>query len=297
MSIKNMHKNRRVKQAVLSVLAAVFAVSGSYSAAGDNTVWADGSRVIPNTVVNQAAPVYYTVQKGDCLWSIAREYDLTVELLADANDLESDSSLSVDEKLFIPAGEEIAYEVKQGDTLWGLARKFHTTVESLVYNNGQDVGDTLPAGRTIVIAATGSEPNDGFGEQEVIVSRRPSWPLTGTVTSVFGMRDGKMHHGLDIAADEGRYIRAVDNGKVIFAGERGPYGNTVMIRHGRGMSSLYAHASKLKVFPGEEVKKGQVIALVGSTGHSTGPHLHLEMRYKGVPQNPEDYLTKDDTKL
>ena len=297
MSIKNIYKNRRIKQIVLLILVAVFAISGNYSAAGDYRVWADEIPEGPKLAVNQALPVYYTVQKGDCLWSIARKYNLSVDLLADANDLESDSSLLVDEKLFIPAEEEIAYEVKQGDTLWGLARKFHTTVESLVYNNGQGVGDTLPAGRTIVIAATGSEPNDGFSEQEVIGSGRPSWPLTGTVTSVFGMRDGKMHHGLDIAADEGRYIRAVDNGKVIFAGERGPYGNTVMIRHGRGMSSLYAHASKLKVFPGEEVKKGQVIALVGSTGHSTGPHLHLELRYKGVPQNPEDYLTKDDTKL
>jgi len=291
-----MYSKRKIKQAILAILVTVFAITGDYAATGD-TVWADGIQEVSNLTVDQKPPVYYTVQKGDCLWSIAGKYNLEVNLLADANDLEPDNVLLEDVKLYIPAGEEMFYEVKQGDTLWGVARKYNTTVEDLVYKNGQGVGHILLTGQTIVVTVSGSEPNHRFDDRAASVSDRWLWPVTGTVTSVFGMRDGKLHHGLDIAADEGRFIKAVDEGKVIFAGERGPYGNTVIIKHGRNMSSLYAHASKLKVSPGDYVEKGQVIALVGSTGYSTGPHLHLELRYKGVPQNPEDYLTKDDTKL
>ncbi len=102
-----------------------------------------------------------------------------------------------------------------------------------------------------------------------------------------------MHHGVDIAAEEGRPIKAVDNGTVVFAGERGTYGNTIIINHSRGIRTLYAHASTLEVSAGNRVKRGQVIGRVGSTGHSTGPHLHLELWYKGVPLDPQKYLPDD----
>lgn len=122
------------------------------------------------------------------------------------------------------------------------------------------------------------------------------WPVYGTVTSYFGWRMHpilkvrKFHTGIDIAAPYGTDIKASAGGKVIFAGWLGGYGNTVIIDHGGGYSTLYAHASAIIVSEGEEVSQGQVIARVGSTGYSTGPHLHFEVRVNGEPQNPLNYL-------
>ncbi len=122
------------------------------------------------------------------------------------------------------------------------------------------------------------------------------WPVNGTVTSYFGWRIHpilkvkKFHTGIDIAASYGTDIKASAGGKIIFAGWLGGYGNTVIIDHGGGYSSLYAHASAIIVSEDEEVSQGQVIARVGSTGYSTGPHLHFEVRVNGEPQNPLNYL-------
>jgi len=99
-----------------------------------------------------------------------------------------------------------------------------------------------------------------------------------------------MHEGTDIAADWGSPIRTVADGKVVFAGNRGDYGKAVIIDHGNGFRSLYGHASSLEVRAGDRVSQGDVIARIGSTGRSTGPHLHLELLYRGTPQNPERYL-------
>ena len=99
----------------------------------------------------------------------------------------------------------------------------------------------------------------------------------GVVTSGFGSRWGKVHHGIDIALPQGSEIRAADNGNVYFAGANGSYGNIVKIDHGNGMQTYYAHCSRLLVSAGQRVERGEQIALVGSTGRSTGPHLHFEV--------------------
>jgi murein DD-endopeptidase MepM/ murein hydrolase activator NlpD len=120
------------------------------------------------------------------------------------------------------------------------------------------------------------------------------WPLdAGIVSSEFGERWGKMHKGLDIAADVGEPVYAIADGEVIYAGSglRG-YGNVVILRHDRKTSSLYAHNSELKVKQGDEVKQGTVIALLGSTGHSTGPHVHFEIREGDAAVSPRDRLPK-----
>jgi murein DD-endopeptidase MepM/ murein hydrolase activator NlpD len=115
------------------------------------------------------------------------------------------------------------------------------------------------------------------------------WPVRGPVTSGFGMRWGRMHEGIDISAATGTPIRAAKAGTVTFAGTMGGYGNAVIISHGGGLSTLYAHQSRLAV-SGGSVSQGEVIGYVGSTGHSTGPHLHFETRVNGTPQNPLRYL-------
>ena len=117
------------------------------------------------------------------------------------------------------------------------------------------------------------------------------WPVLGPVTSPFGWRWGRMHEGIDIGAGSGTPIRAAASGTVIYSGWLGGYGNLVVIDHGGGLSTAYAHQSSIASGNGQLVTQGQVIGYVGSTGHSTGPHLHFEVRVNGVPQDPLGYLS------
>ena len=114
--------------------------------------------------------------------------------------------------------------------------------------------------------------------------------ISTTITSRFGSRGGGYHTGLDIATDTGTPIYAVASGTVIEAGYQGGYGNLVIIDHGNGVQTYYAHCSKIYVSVGDTVKTGDTISLVGSTGNSTGPHLHLEVRVNGEIKNPQNYL-------
>jgi murein DD-endopeptidase MepM/ murein hydrolase activator NlpD len=118
------------------------------------------------------------------------------------------------------------------------------------------------------------------------------WPLdAGIISSEYGERWGKMHKGLDIAADSGEPVYAVATGSVIYAGNGlSGYGNVVILKHDNKVTSLYAHNSELKVQVGDEVKQGDLIALLGSTGHSTGPHVHFEFRDGDVAVNPHTLL-------
>lgn len=117
------------------------------------------------------------------------------------------------------------------------------------------------------------------------------YPLTHyTISSYYGMRWGTLHTGVDLAAPHGSKIYASDGGTVTFAGWKGSYGYLVIISHGGLYETYYAHCSKILVSVGENVYQGQNIALVGSTGYSTGPHCHFEVRYNGSPQNPLNFL-------
>ena len=116
------------------------------------------------------------------------------------------------------------------------------------------------------------------------------WPVDGPVVSGFGMRWGRMHEGIDIAAASGTPIHAAASGTVIHAGWLGGYGNLVVLDHGNGLATAYAHASAILVGVGQQVSQGETISLVGSTGHSSGPHLHFEVRVNGTAVDPLGYL-------
>lgn len=116
------------------------------------------------------------------------------------------------------------------------------------------------------------------------------WPVNGTLTSTFGWRWGRMHEGIDIAAPGGTPIVAAATGTIIIAGWMGGYGNLVVIDHGGGLATAYGHQSSIAVGVGQVVAQGQVIGYMGSTGHSTGNHLHFEVRVNGAAVDPLGYL-------
>jgi murein DD-endopeptidase MepM/ murein hydrolase activator NlpD len=139
--------------------------------------------------------------------------------------------------------------------------------------------------------------------KEVVIQRNrrlastPSiWPVAGSITSDFGYRrspfgrKAEFHDGIDIAAPYGTPVRAAADGMVTFAGYRPGYGNVVTISHGYGFETSYCHNSKMLVKQGQQVKKGQIIARVGNTGRSTGPHTHYMVKVNGVLKNPADFL-------
>lgn len=118
-------------------------------------------------------------------------------------------------------------------------------------------------------------------------------PVSGTITSRFGARSSirsSAHTGLDIATSTGTPIKAAASGTVTFSGYKGSYGYMIVINHGNGVQTYYGHCSKLYLSAGASVTQGQTIAAVGSTGNSTGPHLHLEVRVNGVAYNPQNYV-------
>ncbi len=123
-----------------------------------------------------------------------------------------------------------------------------------------------------------------------------AWPVAARIISGFGYRIHpifgvrRFHSGIDLAAPYGTLVKAADGGQVIQAGYFGGYGNSVMLYHGGGFATWYAHLSSINVSIGQFVQRGQVIGLIGSTGWSTGPHLHFEVRINGAPQNPRAYL-------
>jgi murein DD-endopeptidase MepM/ murein hydrolase activator NlpD len=116
------------------------------------------------------------------------------------------------------------------------------------------------------------------------------WPVSGPVTSGFGWRWGRMHEGIDIAVPAGTPVSAAASGRVIYAGWMGGYGNLVVIDHGGGLATAYGHNSAIVVGHGGSVSQGQTIAFAGSTGHSTGPHVHFEVRVNGSAVDPLGYL-------
>jgi murein DD-endopeptidase MepM/ murein hydrolase activator NlpD len=141
------------------------------------------------------------------------------------------------------------------------------------------------------------ELQEYFDDQRSLLASTPSiWPARGWVTSDFGTRldpwtaERKMHHGLDIATPHGQPVYTPSDGTVVFAGTEGGYGKVLVLDHGYGVKTRYAHLSEIFVRTGGRVRRGDKVASVGNTGRSTGTHLHYEVRVNGIPENPRKFI-------
>lgn len=216
--------------------------------------------------------VYHTIQKGHTLFKIAEVYDIDFKTLQRVNNIRDPKSLQIGQRLWIPNALRVLQVPPTGDK-----------TEKKVAKAPETFSKRLKKGRSASIRKT-----------HKAVKGILAWPLKkGILTSRFGIRKGRHHDGIDLAAKTGTVIRAAANGKVVFSGN-GPkgYGLMVIIKHPNDLITVYAHNSVNHVGRSMKVKKGQKIALVGSTGRSTGPHLHFEVRIGAKPINPLLYLAK-----
>ncbi|MDQ7029485.1 MAG: M23 family metallopeptidase [Ardenticatenia bacterium] len=257
--------------------------------------------VVERPAVARTEPVIYIVQPGDNPSLIASRFGLKPETIIWANaELErTPDLLSVGQELIIPPVDGVLHTVKKGDTLESIAKKYKVSVEAIVgYEpNGLAPGAQLAEGQKIMVpggkkpyvapvvrAPTGRWVNPGTFDG---ASGAFMWPITGRITQ--GVH--RYHMALDIANAMGMPIAASDAGVVIFAGwDNSGYGYSVVIDHGNGFRTRYAHMSYYLVQAGDKVNKGDIIGKVGSTGRSTGPHLHFEIIYQGVRRNPYNFL-------
>ncbi len=295
------------------VLAAPGALLSPFSSVGAANQ--DSSLIVRDLVFAAAKPaesragiITYTVKPGDNVETIAQRFGLLPTTIVWSNrEIEDNPDvLRVGQVLNILPVDGILYTVEANDTLSGIAERFKAKVEDILnspLNNLSNGANLLPGMRIVVPG--GIKP---FVPRvvQVDVRRAPAsgagyagpaprftaggafaWPARGYISQGFRY----YHRAIDIANAIGIPIYASDGGYVTYAGWSSVgYGYMVQIDHGNGFSTLYAHLSQWYVDPGQVVSRGQIIGAMGSTGNSTGPHLHFEIRYGGVPQNPLLYL-------
>jgi murein DD-endopeptidase MepM/ murein hydrolase activator NlpD len=268
----------------------------------------------------------YKIVKGDSLWKIAEKFDTDHTYIIQYNNIKSPDRVQPGKKIMVPNRKGMYYTVKQGDTLSEISLKNKVALSSLKSENGNS--DTIKIGQRlflpdaekkvikqrtvlskpqVMLASTGTN----YSKERIataVVSSTPKGvkttkrkarfirPVQGAITSAFGMRVHpitgvkQFHNGIDIRCVKGTPVKASASGVVIFAGWKGGYGKLVVIRHSNNYISIYGHNSAFKVKKGDRVKQGDIIALSGNTGLSTGPHLHFEIRKYDTPLNPQRML-------
>jgi murein DD-endopeptidase MepM/ murein hydrolase activator NlpD len=202
--------------------------------------------------------------------------------------------------------DEVFHRVEPGQTLWRIARAYDVSLEELVRVNGIDDATEIEIGQMLLVPGASEKldiapyPAPLPGQSGAVATGRAAvlnvtfvWPVSGEILSYYGeQRRTHRHKGLDIRGRDGQRVVAAQTGRVVYSGNtmRG-YGKTVIIDHGDGVQSLYAHNSRLLVDVGDEVKRGETIAKVGRTGNATTEHCHFEIRKDRVPINPLPHLS------
>lgn len=224
----------------------------------------DRTEVLPPLPLNGS---WHRVQTGDTLAALANRYAVPVEDIEEINGLESGAAPEVGRQLFIPRTGSGGPATRRPDRT--------KSAFSFKSNNTSSSGET------------------GKKSEKDLAPVKLVWPVPGgQLASPFGTRDGRVHEGIDIAAPQGTAVVAAADGEVIYAGSgvRG-YGNLIILRHGQGLVTVYAHNHRNHVSEGVEVRQGQVIGEVGSSGRTSGVHLHFEVRRGDSPLDPQRLVT------
>ena len=254
-------------------------------------------------------PTTYTIQSGDTVSGIAKKFGISVNTILWANDMTARSLLKVGHDLTILPVSGVMHTVKKGETLGGIAKQYGTDLDKILAANrvqsasqiriGEDL--VIPDGKPPVTAVRQVAPappprlgdvRDVFkpppeGVSQTAAAGKLAWPTDQHLINQY-FHTG--HPGLDINGNLSNHTYAADDGIVTYSGwNSGGYGNMILIDHGNGMVTRYGHHSKLYVKVGDHVTKGQIIGQIGSTGHSTGPHLHFELYVNGRRVNPLSY--------
>lgn len=244
--------------------------------------------------------VNYKVQAGDTVFSIADQFGIQPSTIMWANrDLElNPDMLRIGDELVILPVDGVYHKVKKGDTVVSIAKKYKVQPADIVnyaWNKLEDENQPLQIGSYLIVPG-GEKP---YIPRTVSIYNGPIpksarkgtgtfvWPVSGKITQSYWAH----HRAIDIGSWAGSPVVASDSGYVIYAGwDKSGYGNLIILDHGNGYRTYYAHLSKILVRQGESVGQGQRIGSVGSTGRSTGPHLHFEIRWHNVQRNPFGFL-------
>jgi len=244
--------------------------------------------------------IEYTVEQGDTVSTIAEKFGVSVDTIIWENNLKSVKDIKDGQVLRILPVTGVLYKVKRGDTIYTIAKTLQVDPQVIVdwpYNSfANDETFVLAVGQTLIVP-DGIKPKETPIAPRRIYATIPGaglgtgqfvWPTNGTITQYFSW----YHKALDIANHAAPDILAADGGTVILAGWNNvwSYGNHIIIDHGNGYQTLYAHLSQVFVSVGQKVARGQTIGKMGSTGRSTGTHLHFEIRVGGSGQNPLNFL-------
>ncbi|MFA4942948.1 MAG: peptidoglycan DD-metalloendopeptidase family protein [Patescibacteria group bacterium] len=261
----------------------------------------EGGQVERNSITE------YTVKAGDTVSTIAREFGISVNTILWANNLTAYSFIRQGDKLSILPTSGVIHKVASGESLQKIADKYDVSKDKIILANSLESNSQLQIGQMIIVpdgkkisSVIAAKPKSSSSYLPSIVknlvkpnSAKPAgnkmqWPTVGyRITQYYSWR----HTGLDIANKVGTPLYAADAGVVEKAGwNSGGYGYMVLINHGGGIKTRYAHASKLYVKAGDKVSKGEAVAAMGSTGRSTGPHIHFEVIINGRLLNPLNYI-------
>ncbi|WP_047983473.1 M23 family metallopeptidase [Ornithinibacillus californiensis] len=274
---------------------------------------ADGLKLLEKGTLQEEK---HTIQEGEVLGAIASKYDLSLETLLELNpSIKEDTLIQIGQELNVTELKPFVDVIvkKEEKTKEKIAHQTKVEESDSMFKGDQKVKQQGSDGEKVVHYAievrNGKVANRDVLEEEVvkevvdkiivkgtkvIPSRGTgnlSWPAVGGyISSHVGYRWGSYHKGIDIAGPSNRAILAADNGTIVFAGYQGSFGNKIEINHNNGMKTIYAHLSSINVNVGQTVQKGQQIGVMGSTGNSTGVHLHFEVYKNGALQNPLNYL-------
>jgi lipoprotein NlpD len=224
--------------------------------------------------------VRHRVAAGETMYRIAKTYGVTVDELGAANGIKAPWTLAVGQELVVPGVTQSAPE------------------EALAEADPEPVRAGTPPKRSVPVVARREEPPVRRSVTRPASASRPrlatqgmlNWPLRGVLYGRFGKKGKEPHDGIDLAAPAGTPVKTAQEGTVLYAGEQRGYGNIVIVEHANRLITLYAHNRDLRVRTGQRVLPGQVIATVGESGKTSGPHLHFEVRLDGKPVDPLEYL-------